>query len=54
MQVAGENNVGSCDWGTKLFEGQSGIAPQVLAVTANGTFWNQTFGISFGASGCTQ
>ena len=52
--AAGENNVGSCGWGTKLFDGQSGIAPQVLAVTTNGTSGNQTFGITSGTSGCTQ
>lgn len=48
------DNVGSCGWGSKMFDGQSGIAPQVLAVTTNGTFGNQTFGISSGTSGCTQ
>lgn len=48
------DNVGGCGWGSKLFEGQSGIAPQVLAVTTNGTFGNQTFGITSGTSGCTQ
>lgn len=48
------DNVGSCGWGAKLFDGQKGIAPQVLAVTTNGTFGNQTFGITFGTSGCTQ
>ena len=52
--AAGENNIGSCGWGSKLFDGQSGVAPQVLAVTTNGTFGNQTFGITFGTSGCTQ
>ena len=48
------DNIGSCGWGTKLFDGQSGVAPQVLAVTTNGTFGNQTFGITSGTSGCTQ
>jgi hypothetical protein len=52
--AAGENNVGNCGWGSKLFDGQAGIAPQVLAVTTNGTFGNQTFGITSGTSGCTQ
>ncbi len=47
-------NVGSCGWGSKVFDGQSGPAPQVLAVTTNGTSGNQTFGISSGTSGCTQ
>jgi hypothetical protein len=52
--AAGENNVGSCGWGSKVFEGQSGIAPQVLAATTNGTSGNQTFAITSGTSGCTQ
>ena len=52
--AAGENNVGSCGWGSKVFEGQKGIAPQVLAATTNGTFGNQTFGVTSGTSGCTQ
>lgn len=52
--AAGENNVGSCGWGSKLFDNQNGVGPQVLAVTTNGTFGNQTFGISSGTSGCTQ
>jgi DUF3015 family protein len=51
---AQQNNIGTCGWGAKLFDGQSGIAPQVLAVTTNGTSGNQTFGISTGTSGCTQ
>jgi len=52
--AAGENNIGNCGWGSKLFDGQAGVAPQVLAVTTNGTFGNQTFGITSGTSGCTQ
>lgn len=52
--AAGENNIGSCGWGSKLFDGQSGMAPQVLGATTNGTFGNQTFAISTGTSGCTQ
>ncbi len=52
--MASQNNVGSCGWGSKVFQGQSGVAPQVLAVTTNGTSGNQTFGITFGTSGCTQ
>lgn len=48
-------NVGGCGLGSKLFAGQAGIAPQVLAVTTNGTVsGNQTFGITTGTSGCTQ
>lgn len=52
--VALADNVGTCGWGSKLFNGQKGPAPQVLAVTTNGTLGNQTFGISSGTSGCTQ
>jgi len=52
--VAFADNVGTCGWGSKLLDGQKGVAPQVLAVTTNGTFGNQTFGISSGTSGCTQ
>src|ERR1041384_3773973 len=52
--AAGENNIGNCGWGSKLFDGQSGIAPQVLGATTNGTFGNQTFAITSGTSGCTQ
>lgn len=37
-----------------VFKGQSGIAPQVLAVTTNGISGNQTFGITSGTLGCTQ
>jgi hypothetical protein len=48
------DNVGQCGWGSKLMAGQSGVVPQVAAVTTNGTFGNQTFGITLGTSGCTQ
>lgn len=52
--TASAQNVGKCGWGSKLMDGNSGIAPQVLAVTTNGTSGNQTFGITSGTSGCTQ
>lgn len=52
--MAAQNNVGSCGWGSKVFEGKSGIAPQVLAATTNGSTGSQTIGITFGTSGCTQ
>jgi len=51
---AQNTNIGGCGWGAKLFDGQSGVLPQVLAVTTNGTSGNQTFGITTGTSGCTQ
>ena len=51
--LAAENNVGSCGWGSKLFEGQSGAIPQSFAATTNGSSGNQTFAITSGTSGCT-
>lgn len=54
VMAAGENNIGSCGWGSKLFDGQKGMAPQVMGATTNGTLGNQTFGITSGTSGCTQ
>ncbi|HET6518462.1 MAG TPA: DUF3015 domain-containing protein [Geminicoccaceae bacterium] len=47
------NSVG-CGVGTILFDGQRGVAPQVLAATTNGSFGNQTFGVSSGTLGCTR
>jgi hypothetical protein len=47
-------NSAGCGLGSTLFKGQSGIAPNVLAVTTNGTFGNQTFGITTGTLGCNQ
>ena len=44
---------GSCGVGSKLFEGKRGIAPQVLAMTTNGTFF-QTIAVTAGTSGCSQ
>lgn len=52
--AASAQNIGRCGWGSKLFDKQKGIAPQVLAATTNGTSGNQTFAISSGTSGCTQ
>ncbi len=53
VMAAGENNIGTCGWGSKLFDGQRGVAPQVLGGTTN-AIGSQTFGISSGTSGCTQ
>jgi hypothetical protein len=41
-----------CGLGSMAWRGQSGIIPQVLAVTTNTVFFSQTFGISTGTSGC--
>ena len=54
LTYAQQNNVGSCGWGSKLFDGQSGVFPQAFAGITNWTSWNQTFGVSSGTSGCTQ
>ncbi len=40
-----------CGVGTMVFEGKSGLAPQVLAFSTNGTFLN-TFAVTSGTSGC--
>lgn len=50
---AAPNNVG-CGWGSMVFDGKKGIAQEVMAVTTNGTFGNQTFGISSGTAGCSK
>lgn len=44
---------GGCGVGSKFFDGQKGVAPQVLAITTNGIA-QQTFAVSSGTSGCTQ
>ena len=43
-----------CGLGTHLFDGKSGKANEILAVTTNGTSGNQTFGISSGTLGCDE
>lgn len=53
IQEARADSTG-CGLGTTLWEGKSGLAPQVLAVTTNGTLGNQTFGITTGTLGCNQ
>lgn len=53
VALAGDPNVG-CGWGTLAFKGQTGVAAQVLAATTNGSFGNQTFGISSGTAGCKR
>jgi hypothetical protein len=41
-----------CGFGSQLFEGQSDVPSKVLAATTNGSFGNQTFGITSGTLGC--
>ena len=50
-QTRGANNAG-CGLGSMVWEGSEGVFPQVFAVTTNGTFGTQTFGISSETSGC--
>ena len=50
MAFAGTGS--GCGLGATVFEGQSGLFPNVLAATTNGTFGNQTFGLTSGTSGC--
>lgn len=48
-----DKNIG-CGLGTQIFEGQEGLFPKVLGATTNGSFGNQTFGISSGTLGCSS
>ncbi len=52
LPVLADQDTG-CGAGTALWAGQSGVVPKVLAVTTNGTFGNQTFGITTGTLGCS-
>lgn len=44
--------LGKLAWGD--YKNQKNIAPQVLMATTNVAFGSQTFGISFGTSGCSN
>lgn len=50
---ADQKNYG-CGLGSMVFEGNDGLISQVSAATTNGTFGNQTFGITSGTSNCEQ
>lgn len=43
-----------CGWGNLLFDGQSGAASHVLALTTNGSTGNNTFGVTSGTNGCSS
>jgi hypothetical protein len=43
-----------CGIGTLIFEGKDGLLSQVCAVTTNGIFGNQTFGITSGTLNCEK
>lgn len=47
-------NSAGCGLGSVIFEGQTGLGPNILAATTNGTLGNQTFGMSSGTLGCNQ
>lgn len=51
--AANQKNIG-CGLGTMIMQGNDGLLFQVLAVTTNGTFGNQTFGITSGTLDCDQ
>lgn len=53
LALAAQDNVG-CGWGSMVFAGKTSTGEQVLAATTNGTFGNQTFGITSGTAGCSQ
>jgi len=50
---AGQSNYG-CGLGSMVFKGNDGLISQTLAVTTNGIFGNQTFGITTGTSNCAK
>ena len=45
------DSTGGCGLGSMAWKGQSGIIPQVLAMTTNSMFLN-TIGVTLGTSGC--
>lgn len=53
MAEAGRSNTG-CGIGTIIFEGKDGLVSQISAATTNGTFGNQTFGITSGTLECEK
>ncbi|HYE37144.1 DUF3015 family protein [Methylocaldum sp.] len=46
------DGAGGCGWGSLLFDGNSGVGAHSLAITTNGSFGNNTFGVSSGTNGC--
>ncbi len=53
MAMAAGGNVG-CGLGTLIFPNPDSVLTEILAVTTNGTFGNQTFGITSGTSNCAK
>jgi hypothetical protein len=52
VHAAGGYSAAGCGLGAKLFEGQSGLGPHVLAATTNGFYGTQTFAMTSGTLGC--
>lgn len=50
----GYGNGPGCGLGAMIFNGNKKVVHQVLAATTNGSFGNQTFGITSGTLGCTN
>nr|WP_240954047.1 DUF3015 domain-containing protein [Solimonas marina] len=48
-----DNDIG-CGLGTQIMQGKDGMIFKVLGATTNGTFGNQTFGITSGTLGCSS
>ncbi len=53
VSAANQKNTG-CGLGSLVMQGNDGLLFQVLAVTTNGTFGNQTFGITSGTLNCDK
>lgn len=51
---AGPNTNTGCGLGSMVMQNQNTVVTQVLAATTNGTFGNQTFGITSGTLGCAK
>jgi hypothetical protein len=51
--VFANENTG-CGLGTMIISNQDSVVKQVLASTTNGTYGNQTFGITSGSLGCIK
>lgn len=54
VAYAGGNSNTGCGLGSIIIPDQNTVATQVLAATTNGTFGNQTFGITSGSLNCNK
>jgi len=43
----------NCGWGNKLFEGKTGVASHVFALTTNASSYNDVLGMTSGTNGCS-